>query len=178
MKKTSHLAFCSIAASLNVLFLIFSNFIPFLNYSICFLCGCLITAIALEINLKSAFLVYFVVSIACIFTIFSNYNVFLYIAFVGHYPIIKLLLNRLKKAIKILVKFLILLAIAFLLNLAYFSIFAAINKNGIITLALNKNGIFHLALILTFLVLMAYDFLISSFIVFYNNKLKGKFFKN
>ena len=168
MKKTSHLAFCSIAASLNILFLITSNFIPFLNYSICFFCGCLITAIALELNLKSAFLVYFVVSIACIFTIFSNYNVFLYIAFVGHYPIIKLLLNRFKKIIKLLVKFLIFLIISFLLNLTYFSIFAVTNKNAIA----------HLALILTFLVLMAYDFLISSFIAFYNNKLKGRFFKN
>ena len=177
MKKTSHLAFCSIAASLSVLFLITSNFIPFLNYSICFFCGCLITAIALELNLKSAFLVYFVVSVASIFTIFSNYNVFLYVAFVGHYPIIKLLLNRFKKIIKILVKFLIFLIISFLLNLAYSSIFGVTDKNGITHLSLNKNTIFHLALILTFLVLMAYDFLISSFIAFYNNRLKGRFFK-
>lgn len=165
MKKTSHLAFCSVVASLNILFLVFGEFVPFLNYSICFFCGCLIAAIALEINLKSAFLVYFVVSISCIFFIFSNFNVFLYVAFVGYYPIIKLLLNRFKKIIKILGKTLTLITIAFILNLAYCSIFSITNKNGIV----------HLDLILTFLVLITYDFLISSFVRFYNNKLKGKF---
>ncbi len=84
-------------AALAVVFMLLSYF-PYLTYAIPAIAGLFIMAVVIEINYKWAFLSY-LSSAVLVFLFAEPESRLLYIFFLGYYPILKAVIERLKKPI-------------------------------------------------------------------------------
>lgn len=94
--KTYTLAFSSVIAALSLVFMFITTFIPVGTYALPCFAGALLAAVVLEAGYISASLVYIVVSVLSLILVSDKEAVLYYIAFLGFYPIVKGLLERIK----------------------------------------------------------------------------------
>ncbi len=81
---------------------------PFLSLTLPMIAGALMTIIVVEVSVPWAFLTYISVSILSLFVTFDKEAALIFILLFGHYPIIKLKIEKIRiKPLKILVKFVI-----------------------------------------------------------------------
>lgn len=92
-------------AALCMLLMFMTGLIPFATYAIPALAGILMIAVVVETNAKWALLVYIAVSLLSIFITPDREAAMMFIAFFGHYPIVKLYLERVRpRALEYLLK--------------------------------------------------------------------------
>ena len=94
--KTFSLAFSSVIAALSLVFMFITTFIPVGTYALPCVAGALLAAVVLESGYLSASLVYIVVSVLSFFFVADKEAVLYYVAFLGFYPILKGLFERIK----------------------------------------------------------------------------------
>ncbi|MBQ4568855.1 MAG: hypothetical protein IJA62_02155 [Ruminococcus sp.] len=106
IKKTYSLAFSSVIAALSLVFLLVTAVIPVGTYALPCIAGAILAAVVLESGYFAAFTVYVVVSLLSALLAADKEAVLYYIAFLGFYPILKGLLERIKsRLIQYIAKF-------------------------------------------------------------------------
>ena len=129
MKKTKQLAVSSIISSIILAALIMSSFLPLFKFSVCCLSAILITIVALLYKIKFAFFIYITTTIAGFFLVPEKTTFFVYVLFLGYYPIIYICLNNINnKILKISIKTIIFLVASILLNFFLFFFLILQNK--------------------------------------------------
>lgn len=108
MKKTKKIVICAVLSALGFGLIALFSFFETLNISVAFIVSILIWFICVELDFKWAIMTYIVVSVLCVLLLgFSNFASFCFIFYIGHYPILKVLLDKLPKAISIILKIVI-----------------------------------------------------------------------
>ena len=97
MKKNTKITFSAMMAALAVAFMMLSYF-PYLTYVIPAVSGLFIMAVVIELDLKWAFLSYASSSVL-IFLFAEPESKLMYVFFLGYYPIVKALLERMRKPV-------------------------------------------------------------------------------
>ncbi len=173
--KCYRVALGGVVSSLCILAMFFTGIAPFLYITLPMISGALITIIVFEVNTSWAMLTYITVSLLSIFVTFDKEAALIFILFFGHYPILKLKIEKipiiiLKILIKILV-FNICIVIDYQLTIYLLGIsdftddFAAFGKYGIYILWALANLIF-----------IMYDYALSTCVVIYLKYLKPKIY--
>ena len=93
MKKTQKITLCGITAALSAVCMLFSYF-PYLTYAIPAASGLFMMVPVVEINRKWAFLSFLTASVA-IFLFAEPESKWMYLCFLGYYPILKSLVEQL-----------------------------------------------------------------------------------
>lgn len=176
MKRTSQLAFCSIAIAISVVLLNLALFIPFASYSLCFICSAFIYLIAIEVNNKYAFMVYFVVSTFSFFSVIYSDSALLYVLIFGYYPIIKNFFDNIKiKFLKFFLMFIFNFIISCVIVNVVIYIFLAI---GFLKTKQISNLYIVCIIIFFNFVIVLYSVCLSMFKTYYFNifKIRNKFY--
>ena len=125
MSKTKKLTLSSIFTALGVVILYAGCFFETIDLSVCAVASLIIVMATLEFGMKTAFAIYVATSILSILLLPTKYIAAMYAVFVGCYPLIKNLCERLPKAVSWILKILATnaaLAILFLLSAYVFKI--------------------------------------------------------
>ena len=96
MKRSAQMALCGMIAALCTMFMFLTGVFPFATYAVPALSGILMIIVVVETNAKWALLVYLAVSILGIFITPDREAAMMFVAFFGHYPILKLFLERIR----------------------------------------------------------------------------------
>ena len=108
MKKTYALAFSSVIAALSVALMFVTTFIPIGTYAIPCAAGAMLAAVVIEAGYITATAVYVAVSLLSFLLAGDKEAVLYYVAFLGFYPILKGLIERIKlKVVQYLLKYLV-----------------------------------------------------------------------
>ncbi len=99
IKKTYSLAFSSVIAAMSLAFLLITAVIPVGTYALPCIAGALLAAVVIESGYIAAFTVYGVVSLLSFLLAADKEAALYYVAFLGFYPILKGLLERIKSRI-------------------------------------------------------------------------------
>jgi hypothetical protein len=101
-------AFGGIIAALSIVFMFSTGIIPTLTYAIPAICGALLMAIVIEINPAFASAIYVAVSILSLLVVADKEAALLFAIFLGYYPTVKGLIERLKSKVwQYVIKFLL-----------------------------------------------------------------------
>ncbi len=126
INRTYTLAFSAVIAALSLVFMFITTFIPVGTYALPCIAGAMLAAVVIESGYISAALVYIVVSLLSFLLVGDKEAVLYYTAFLGFYPILKGLFERIKiKVLQYTLKFLtfnICIATAFFIGLFVLSI--------------------------------------------------------
>lgn len=176
MKKSSQVALGGVIASLCVMLMLSTGFVPFLTYAAPIAAGFLLIAIIAECGYSWAMLVYLVVALLSLFIVADKQAAILF-AFVGYYPILKDYLEKhLKnKPLRIVIKaavFNLSVLAAYALMLYVFKLPDIMTEmgslgryTGIVTLAAAN------------LLLLAFDFTLTRVFFFYNQHFRKRFLR-
>ena len=104
MKYTVKTALGGMCIGLSAALMLLSSVIPFLTYAIPALAALLVLFMRVECNWKWALAVYAGPSVVCALVVPEKEAVAIYIALVGYYPLLKLLLDKLPKVVGYIVK--------------------------------------------------------------------------
>ena len=174
-KSAFSLAFSSVIAALSLVFMFITVLIPVGTYALPCVAGAMLAAVVIESGYITASAVYFVVSVLSLLLVADKEAVLYYIAFLGFYPIIKGLIERIKsKFVQYILKFAV-------FNVCMVAAFFA----GIALLSIPKESfqLFGMYLPAVFLALgnivfVVYDIcltrFISQYIVLWRKKIKFK----
>lgn len=164
-----------VISSLCILAMFLTGVAPFLYITLPMISGALITIIVVEVNTSWAVLTYIAVSLLSVFVTFDKEAALIFILFFGHYPILKLKIEKIPlKLIKILVKFItfnICIVIDYQLTIHLLGIsdftddFASFGKYGIYILWGCSNLIF-----------ITYDYALNVCVELYLKYLKPKIY--
>lgn len=106
--KTYTLAFASVIAALSLVFMFITAFIPVGTYALPCIAGAMLAAVVLEAGYISAAVVYVTVSILSVLLVADKEAVLYYVVFLGFYPILKGLFERIRlKTLQYMLKFLL-----------------------------------------------------------------------
>lgn len=106
LKKSYRVAFGGISAAIAIVLLMMTGIFPFADYALPAVAGVLSAAAVIELNPKSAWLMYAAVSIISLLVVPRKEPVMLYVFFFGYYPIIKSNLEKIKShAVEWIIKF-------------------------------------------------------------------------
>ena len=173
IKRSAQGALCGMMAALCMLLMFMTGLIPFATYAIPALAGILMIVIVVETNAKWALLVYIAVSLLSIFITPDREAAMMFIAFFGHYPILKLYLERVRP--RALEFFLKVLCFNICIVAAYLVIIFVFDMPDILT-EMGSFGKYSAAVLLGFgnLVFLIYDFATTRLIGAYINWFRPK----
>lgn len=100
MRKNSRslkIAFCGILAALSLVLLFLSGVVPVATVAIPAVAGCLLIAAVVEVGVKWAFGVYAVCAVLSLLLTADREAALVYILFFGYYPVLYVLLGKIKK---------------------------------------------------------------------------------
>lgn len=169
MKKNNKITFCAMMAALASAVMITSYF-PYLTYAIPAMAGLFIMAAVIEIGKKWAFFS-FLSSAVIVFLIAEPEAKLMYVGFLGYYPILKALIEGIRKPviewILKIVSFNIAVVLVYFIFSAMFDIsfddFGVLGKYGaLITLGLGN------------IVFVVYDIAVARMAMFYNFVIRPK----
>ena len=176
LKQTFKITFCGIIAALAAVFMLFSYF-PYLTYSIPAVSGLMMMILVIELGEKWAFCA-FIASSVIVFLTAENESKLMYICFLGYYPILKAIIEKIgKQTLEWILKIVAFNTAIIIVYLIFSNLF------GIGTEDFNELGKYGAYIFLgigniTFII---YDFAISRLAGFYMIKLHPKIsqmFKN
>ncbi len=107
MKKAKKTALCGMVSALSVVLMLVSSVAPVLMYVLPVLGGCIVWYISELINKKYAAGVYFSTSFLSLILLTDKETALAYALFFGFYPIIRDCINKLPKAVSVIVKILL-----------------------------------------------------------------------
>lgn len=96
MKKSEQVALCGVVAALCTLLLFMTGMFPFSTYALPALAGLLMVTVAVETGPSWAFTLYAAVSALSFIMTPDKEAMLMFVMFFGHYPITKMLIERLK----------------------------------------------------------------------------------
>ncbi len=106
IKKSYRLALCAVISALSFVMLLLTGLIPIGTYAFPCIAGALLAVIVIEAGYTRAMLVYAVVSVLSFFFVTDKEAALYYTAFLGFYPVLKGLVERIKsKLLQYLIKF-------------------------------------------------------------------------
>ncbi len=166
MKRNTRLTFSAMMAALATAFMLLSYF-PYLTYAIPAVAGLFIMVVVIEINRKWALGAY-IASAILVFLIAEPESKLMYIGFLGYYPIVKAMVDGIRKpvlewAIKLVVFNVAVIIIYFVFAKAFgisFEDFGTLGKYGALILLAVGNGVFVLYDIAVSRMAMAYMYLL------------------
>lgn len=97
MNRTKKIAFCGIITALCVVLMFLTTVIPVGTYALSAVAGAILVLVVIECGAGFAFSVFAAVSILSILLVPDKVCVLSFIAFMGHYPIIKRYIERINK---------------------------------------------------------------------------------
>ena len=125
MSRTKKLTLSAIFTALGVVILYIGCFFQTIDMSVCAVASLIIVIVTLEFGAKTAFAVFLATAALALLILPAKYIAALYAVFLGYYPLLKNLFERLPKALSWFLKILvtnIALAILFLLSAFVFKI--------------------------------------------------------
>ena len=125
MSRTKKLTLSAIFTALGVVILYIGCFFQTIDMSVCAVASLIIVIVTLEFGAKTAFAVFLATAALALLLLPAKYIAALYAVFLGYYPLLKNLFERLPKALSWFLKILvtnIALAILFLLSAYVFKI--------------------------------------------------------
>ena len=127
MKKTSFkVSFSGIIAALSTVMMLITSVFPFGTFAFPALSGMLLVCVVIELGYSWAFIVYTAVSILSLLFVTDKEAVVYYVVFLGFYPVIKAVIERLKsRALQFVLKYAVFnvcMIIAFYLSVFVFMI--------------------------------------------------------
>lgn len=164
MSKTKKLTLCAIFTALGVVMLYLGCFFQTIDMSICAIASLIIVIVTLEFGVKTALAVYIATAALALFLLPSKYIATLYAVFIGYYPLIKNVFERLPKALSWFLKILvtnIALAVMLLLGTYVFKLDDKINLAIIV-----------LTVVLANVCVVLFDILIDRLIILYHYKFR------
>lgn len=105
-KKSKVIALSGLLTALIVVLFFISSIIDVLDYTVSALCGIIVTFVFVEFGRKSAFSIYLVSSILTLLLVPNKFSPLLFVLFCGWYPFLKVVLERMKNPISIILKLL------------------------------------------------------------------------
>jgi len=166
------LSVASLLTALSVVSLFVASVWP-VRIAMTALASVLTAVIVMECNHKYAWLSYLAVSIIAFLMIPKKSVVYVYIAFLGYYPIIKLYIERLDRLLhEWIIKILFFSGMQVLAYFGLVTFFMSAINSGITDLIFKNLALVVATLEVLFVV---YDLALSYFIGFYNTRLRGYF---
>lgn len=105
MKKSEQVALCGVVAALCTLLMFMTGMFPFSTYALPALAGLLMVTVAVETGPTWAYTLYAAVSLLSFIMTPDKEAMLMFVAFFGHYPITKLLIERLRsKPLRVVLK--------------------------------------------------------------------------
>lgn len=106
VNNTKNLAFCSVISALSLVMMFLTGLIPVGTYAFPCIAGILLCVVVIESGYIFAFTTYFVVAVMSALFVADKEAALYYIAFLGYYPVLKGLVERIRiKAVSWLLKF-------------------------------------------------------------------------
>ena len=99
MKNTFKIAFCAVISALSVVFMFLTGIIPIGTYALPCIAGAVLCAVVIECGYPAAFSVYIVSSVLSFFIAGDKEAVLYYALFLGCYPVIKGLIEKIRYTI-------------------------------------------------------------------------------
>ncbi|MBQ4105426.1 MAG: hypothetical protein IJC86_03455 [Clostridia bacterium] len=99
MKKTFPLAFSAVLAALSLVLLLLTGVVPVGTYAFPCIAGALLSAVVIEAGYPLAVSCYVVVSVMAFFLVADKEAVLYYICFLGFYPVLKGLIERIQSRV-------------------------------------------------------------------------------
>jgi len=95
-----------VVSALCLVSMLIAGIIPALSLTLPMIAGVLLKIVSIEVSPKWAFLTYVAISILALVTVFDKEAVLIFVMFFGHYPIIRIYLQKIKiKLMRIILKF-------------------------------------------------------------------------
>ena len=104
MKKSTQVAIGGLSAALCLLMMFMTGLVPFSSYLFPAMAGIVLIAVADEMGVKTALLVYAVVSVLAILIVPDQEAKLLFILFLGYYPMLKPVLEKLPRLFSFFIK--------------------------------------------------------------------------
>lgn len=177
MKSSKKIALCGMFGALSITILLMGSIIPLATYACPALAAFFLLPIAYEYKEKTAFTLYFAVSVLALILIPEKEFVMMYVFVFGMYTAFKFKADKIKpKFWQIILKSLF----AFLSTLFCYVILLVVFPNPMLSGEIGDAGIaliaaFFILFILTFLM---YDFAAGKMFLVYKYKMRPKLFKN
>ena len=106
IKKSYRLALCAVVSALSLVMMLLTGLIPVGTYAFPCIAGALLAVVVIEAGYSGALLVYAVVSVLSFFFVTDKEAALYYTAFLGFYPVLKGILERIKsKVVRYILKF-------------------------------------------------------------------------
>ena len=170
MTKTNYITRGGIFAALSILFIYLSSILPTNKLALLTLSSFIVIASIITIGIKASFIMYASVSILSIFLVSSKGIALIYIMFFGLYGFFKFFIEKLRKLpLEIFIKILFFNVIVVLIYSLYERLFI-----GVIDLSRFKFSIY-LLIIAIQIVFIIYDYILTLFVTYFNDKLLKKF---
>lgn len=174
LKHSTKIAIGGLTTALCVILMFLTGLFPFATFALPAIAGALLVIIVIEINYKTAILVYLAVSILSLFIVPDKEAALFFVALFGYYPILKGKIEGLrKKVLSYILKFAVFNAsIAIVYSSAYF----IFHLTEIFTNDFGKYTALILIILgnITFLI---YDIALTRIISLYFFRLRKRFFK-
>lgn len=164
MSKTKKLTLSAIFTALGVVILYVGCFFQTIDMSVCAVASLIIVIVTLEFGAKTAFAVFLATAALALLLLPAKYIAALYAVFLGYYPLIKNLFERLPKALSWFLKILATnVAIAVMLVLGTL-VFKIDDKTSLPIIALT--------VVLANLCIILFDILLDRLIILYHIKFR------
>ena len=166
-------ALCGVVSALSLVIMFLTGVIPVMSYALPAIAGAILIAIVIELNIKWALLSYMAVSLLAIFITPDKESAFLFVAFLGYYPIIKASIEKIHS--RILEWFVKLAIFNVVMFISYQLLVYVFKMNELIEQISNYNkyGIFILILAAN-IVFVLYDIAMTGVISTYYNIVRPK----
>ena len=106
MKTSFKVSLCGVIGALSLVLMLLTFVVPFGTFAFPAFAGMLLVCVVIELGFSWAFLVYFSVSVLSVFLLGDKEAVLYYVAFLGIYPIIKGMIEKMKcKFLQYMIKF-------------------------------------------------------------------------
>lgn len=163
---TYYIALGGVIAALSVVLIFLGAVIPYVSIALPALAGILLIAVVIESRASWAFIIFAAVSILSVLFVPDKEPVVYYIAFFGHYPVVKSFIERIRW-----------LPVQWIVKFTYFNVCIAAAFAVILFLGImpnQYNGALYLGAVavlfnITFFV---YDFAVSRLVLVYVNRIK------
>ena len=108
MNKTRTIAFCAVVSALSLVLMLITGFMPIGTYAFPCIAGALLSVVVIESGYVFAFTTYFVVALMSALFVADKEAALYYIAFLGLYPILKGIFEKIKnKLFQYILKFIL-----------------------------------------------------------------------
>lgn len=170
MNKTKKLSLAGILSALAVILLLIGSLFQVLDLATAAMAAVVVLVAVAELGCGWAFGIYCTCSVVSLLAVPNKLPAFVFAAFLGYYPVIKVFLNRIKP------KFL-----SYAVRIICFDLFLAATlffAKELIFIDAEIKQFWYLLVILANITFVVFDFALERLSVFYCLKFKGKFFKN